>query len=201
MTIPIEIQLLTKIRKAKRGTLFFIENFISNSNTKTVGKTLERLVTKGELMRVSTGIYTRPVKSSLFGYVTPGIEEIAKAIAKRDKARIVPTGAFALHILGLTTQVPVNVVYLTDGASRKIRLGKQTIIFKKVVPKNLAAIGHLSRLVIQALKTLGKNNITLETEKKILDILRKEKNTFLEQDIRLAPEWIRQIMKKAIKIK
>lgn len=198
MNISIEIQLLTKIKKAKRGTLFFIENFISNGNTKTVGKTLERLVTKGELMRVSTGIYTRPVKSNLFGFVTPGIEEIAKAIAKRDKARIVPTGAFALHILGLTTQVPVNVVYLTDGASRKIRLGKQTIIFKKVVPKNLAANGPLSRLVIQALKTLGKNGITLETEKKILDILRKEKNTFLEQDIRLAPEWIRQIMKKAL---
>jgi hypothetical protein len=61
----------------------------------------------------------------------PTTEQIAEAIAKRDKARIIPTGAYALHMLGLSTQIPMNVVYLTDSSARKVKVGKQTIVFKK----------------------------------------------------------------------
>lgn len=110
---------------------------------------MERLVDKGELLRVARGIYTRPQISKLLdSALTPSIETIAKAIARRDRARIVPTGVYALHVLGLSTQIPMNVVYLTDGAARKVQIGKQTILFKKTAPKNLAAIGEISGLVI-----------------------------------------------------
>lgn len=116
---------------------------------KSINKTLERLVDKGELLRVARGIYTRPQISKLLdSALTPSIETIAKAIARRDRARIVPTGVYALHVLGLSTQIPMNVVYLTDGAARKVQIGKQTILFKKTAPKNLAAIGEISGLVI-----------------------------------------------------
>lgn len=198
MTITAEVQILKKIKKAKRGSLFFVESFLSIGNVKVVGKALERMVAKEELVRVSTGIYTRPVKSKLLGYVMPGVEDIAKAIAKRDKARIVPTGAYALNALGLSTQVPMNVVYLTDGAARKIQMGRQIILFKKTAPKNLAAQGPLSRLVIQALKSIGKEKLTPDEQQKIIAILKRERRTYLENDIRLAPEWIRQIMKQAL---
>ena len=194
-----EIKVLTKFKKARRGTLFFTDNFLAFGNSKAVNKVLERLVEKGEIVRVATGIYTRPGKSELLGVVLPGIEEIAKAISKRDKARIVPTGSYSLHALGLSTQIPLNVVYLTDGAARKVKMGKQTITFKRSTPKNLAARGPISKLVIQALKSIGKEKVTAQEEEKIRELLKKERKTYLEHDILLAPEWIRIIMRKAIK--
>jgi len=199
MPETIEIQLLKKIRKAKGGTLFFVDNFITIGNTKAVGKALERLVKAEKLQRVAKGIYVRPVQDPVIGNVTPGIEAIAKAIAKRDKARIVPTGIYALNKLGLSTQVPLNIVYLTDGAARKVKIGNRTITFKKATPKNVAAIGEISRLVIQALRTIGKDKVTVEEIDKVQLLLKKEKPTHLQHDIRLAPVWIRKIMLPVIK--
>lgn len=199
MTNTVEIKVLKKIKSAKRGTIFFVENLLFAGNAKAVNKALERLVDKGEISRIATGMYIRPKKNKLLGDTTPSIEEIATAIAKRDRARIVPTGSYALNALGLSTQVPMNVVYLTDGAARRLRIDKQTILFKKTTPKNLSAKGSISKLVIQALKAIGKNNIRTEEERKILELLRKEKPEYLEHDILLAPEWIRKIMRKARK--
>lgn len=192
--LSIEKQILDKIKKAKRGTLYFPESFLSISNAKAISKALERLTKDSELLRVATGIYVRPENDPVIGLVTPGIEAIAIAIAKRDKARIVPTGIYALNRLGLSTQVPLNVVYLTDGAARKIQIGKRTISFKKSTPKNVAAIGKLSRLAIQALRTIGKDKVTTEEIEKIMAVLKNEKPTHLQHDIRLAPEWIRVIL-------
>jgi hypothetical protein len=197
MTESVENQVLNKIKAEKRGTIFFVENFLFTGNAKTVNKALERLADKGEITRVATGMYVRPKKSKLLGYVTPSVEEIAAAIAKRDKARIVPTGIFALNALGLSTQVPLKAVYLTDGAARTIKVGKRTIQFKKTTPKNLSAKGSVSKLVIQALKAIGKDKVSPDEEKKILELLQKEKPEYLEHDILLAPEWIRKIMRKA----
>jgi len=199
MPESIEIQLLNKIKKARRGALFFTDSFITIGNAKAVGKALERLVKAGELQRVATGIYVRPEKDPVIGYITPGIEAIARAIAKRDRARIVPTGIYALNKLGLSTQVPLNIVYLTDGAARKVKIGNRTITFKKATPKNVAAIGKISRLLIQALKTIGKDKVTADEIEKIQQLLKKEKLTRLQHDIRLAPEWIRKIMLPVIK--
>ncbi len=198
MKESLEIQILTKFIKAGRGTLFFVENFLSFGNSRAVNKTLERLVNKGELLRVATGIYVRPKIDPFIGTVTPGVEEIAKAIAKRDRARIVPTGIYALNKLGLSTQVPLNIIYLTDGAPRKITVGKNTITFKKTTPKNVSAVGEISKLVIQALRTIGKENVTKEEIEKIQKLLKEEKKTRLQHDIRLAPVWIKEIMKPVL---
>jgi hypothetical protein len=193
-----DIQILKKIRKARRGSLFFIEDFLRFGNYKTVSKALERLVDKKEISRVARGIYARLEKDPILGPVKPGTEAIAKAIAKRDKARIIPTGVLALNVLGLSTQMPMNVVYLTDGAAREINIGRRKIIFKKTSPKNLATIGEISSLAIQALKEIGKDNITESEKQIILKHLKKEDSYRLEHDIRLAPEWIRIIMRKAL---
>ena len=195
MLVSTDDQILKKIRKAKRGTLFFIDDFASIGNKKTVGKALERLVNSGELHRVATGIYVRPVNDELLGVVLPGIEEIAEAIRKRDKARIVPTGSYALYKLGLTTQVPMNVVYYTDSTARKIKVGRQTITFKRASARNLSAIGDTSKLVIQALKTIGKDKVTEEELGKIRELLKQEKPFHLQHDLKIAPEWIRKLLK------
>lgn len=193
-----EIQALNKIKKAGRGTLFFVENFLTIGTAKTMAKALERLTKQGELVRAARGIYVRPEIDPVIGPITPGIEAVAEAIARRDKARIMPTGAYALNRLGLSTQVPLNVVYLTDGAARKIKIGKRTITFKKATPKNVAAIGEISGLAIQALKSIGKKKVSTDEIMKIQEQLKKEKITHLKHDIRLAPDWIRQIMQPVL---
>lgn len=198
MPESIEYSILCKIKKARRGSLFFTDDFLRFGTAKAVSKALERLVNAHEATRIARGIYTRPAKDPVLGEILPGAEAITIAIAKRDKARIVPTGATALNILGLSTQVPMNVVYLTDGAARKIILGKRKIIFKKTSPKNLSAIGKISSLCIHALKEIGKDKATEKEKKKIIEHLKKEEPGRLEHDIRLAPEWIRVIMRQAL---
>ena len=195
----IDNKIYIKIKKAKRGSLFFSDDFLSFGSAKAVSKALERLVKKGDLMRVARGIYARLDKDTLLGTLKPTTEKIAEAISRRDKARIIPTGSLALNVLGLSTQVPVNVVYYTDGAARNIDLGQRKIVFKKTTPKNLAAIGKISSLVIQALKEIGKDKVTDEEIDKILKHLKKEEPYRLEHDIKLAPEWIRIIMRNALK--
>lgn len=194
-----ENQIITKFKKAKRGSLFFVDDFLRFGSAKTVSKALERLVDKGEISRVARGIYARLETHEVFGEIKPTSEDIAKAVAKRDKARIVPAGALAMHALGLSTQIPLNIVYLTDGSARSINLTNRTIKFKKSSPKNLSAIGKISSLVIQALKEIGESNVTDEEIKIILKHLENEEPYRLKHDISLAPEWIRIIMRKALK--
>jgi hypothetical protein len=198
MIDTIEIQVLKKIKKARRGALFFTDSFLSIGNAKAISKALERLVDKGEIQRVATGIYVRPKKSKMFGSVTPGLDDIARAIARRDKARIVPTGVHALNLLGLSTQVPVNVVYLTDGTARLVKVGKRVVKFKKTTPKNLSTWGELSSLIIQGLRTIGKDKVQKDEIEKIIALLKKEKQENILHDMKLAPEWIRQILKESL---
>ena len=199
MTESVEYKVLVKIKKSKKGTLFFIEDFLEIANTKTVGKALERLVKKKEVSRISMGIYARLKKNSLFGEVKPDTEEIVKAIARRDKARIIPSGVLALNALHLSTQIPMKLVYLTDGTPRIIKVGKQTIKFKKTSPKNLATKGRISSLVILALKEIGKGNVADHEKEIIFNHLKMEEKRHLEHDIQLAPEWIRIILRELLK--
>ena len=118
----------------------------------------------------------RPITNKLLGIVLPSAEDVAVAIAKRDRIRTIPTGVYALNALGLSTQVPMKIVLLTDGSPRVIKVGKRTIKLKKTSPKNLLAKGDISLLVIQALKEIGMNNQTEEEEQKIINLLRNEKN-------------------------
>ena len=197
----VDDEIIVKINKAKKGSLFYVDDFLSLGTAKTVGKALERMVEAGEISRVARGIYARLENHPLLGELTPSTEKIAQAISKRDKARIIPTGVLALNALGLSTQIPMNVVYLTDGSARKIKIGRRNIVFKKTAPKNLAAIGKISSLAIQALKEIGKDHVTENEIEIILQQLSKEEPSRLEHDIKLAPEWIRVIMRKALKAK
>ena len=109
-----------------------------------------------------------------------------------------PTSVYALNALGLSTQVPMNAVYLTDGAARKVKVGKRTILFKKATPKNLSATGAISSLVIQALKAIGNGKVDPHEEKRVLQLLKKESPLNIKHDFAMAPEWIRKTMKKAL---
>ena len=188
-----------KIRVLKPGKIVFIKDFQEYGNPGAVKVALHRLVKKGIVASIARGIYAKPMFSKLLNKdIMPSAEEVAIAIAKRDKARLLPTGAYAQNALGLSTQVPLRIVYLTDGSPRTIKIGKRTIQFKKTTPKNLALKGKISKLVVQALKDIGKDKATPSELKKIQHLLLKEEKQDLKHDIALAPQWIAEIMAKAL---
>jgi len=186
------------VDRQPEGTLFFPEDFADLGSPENVRKALERLRNRQKITRVAQGIYARPKQNAYIGSVFPSAEEVAAAIAKRDRARILPTGSTALNALGLSTQVPMKIVLLTDGTARIVKVGKRTINFKKTTPRNLAVKGAISSLVIQGLKAIGKGKLSEPDEQKLISLLRKEKHEDLLHDIRLAPVWVQQIMKKAL---
>ena len=193
MTVSSKIESI--ITNSGKGKLLFVSDFSQHGNYDTVRKALQRLTDKGIILRISKGIYYYPKTDELLGILYPTAAEIGKAIAKRDKARIIPTGAYAQHLLGLSTQIPMNIVYLTDGSARKVKIGNQTIIFKKTSPKNLSFESKLSSLIIQALKSKKENNITQTEKLRLTEIIRqsneKEK---IKKDIQNAPVWIQKIV-------
>lgn len=187
------------IKSKPKGTLLFPNDFNHLGTPTAIRKALQRLREKGLIKQVTHGIYVRPKTSELIGEIMPTAEDVAKGIAKRDKIKMVPTGTYALNALGLSTQVPMKLVLLTDGAARTIKVGKRTIKLKRTTPKNLLAKGEISGLVIQALREIGKDKPTLTEIKKIIALLKKEDKKKLLHDIELAPAWIKEIMQQAIK--
>ncbi len=130
------------------------------------------------------------------GVLSPTPEQIAQALAGKDDLRIQPSGAYAANLLGLSEQVPAKVVFLTDGANRKIKVGNQEIILKRTTPKNMATAGRTSGLVIQALRSLGKRNVDDAVVDTLARRLSPDERRQLIKDIRHAPAWIGEIFRR-----
>lgn len=195
----IEAKVAAKLEILPKGTVLFVDDFLDYGSPESIKKALLRLKEKGLLVRLAHGIYLHPKTDKEIGILFPSTEEIAKAIARRDKSRIVPTGVQALNKLGLSTQIPMKVVFLTDGAARSIKVGNRTITFKKTSPKNLLPKGEISSLAIQALKTIGQNKVDDDVLKKLNAILEKERKENILHDAKLAPAWINKILMQAIR--
>jgi hypothetical protein len=196
--LQVENRIADALRAFERGSVLFVDDFLDFGNPESVKKALLRLNEKKILVRLAHGVYLYPKVDQDLGVLFPSTEEIAKAIARRDKARIVPTGVQALNKLGLSTQVPMKVVYLTDGSSRIIKIRKRSITFKKTSPKNLLVRGEISGLAIQALKTIGEKNVDEKLIEKIQSILKKEKKENVIFDSKLSPAWINKILTQTI---
>ena len=195
----IDDKIYSKIRKCGRGMLFSSVDFTSMGEPKSILKALERMTNAGKIVRVARGIYCYPKIDKVMGLgvIYPTFEEIAQYIAKRDKARIVPTRDYALNVLGLSTQVPANVVYLTDGSPRTISLNSgRGIKFIKTAPKNLAFNNKLAMLLTFALKEIGEGNITETQKQHIANLLKNEEKSDIEKDFPLMPAWIQQLILK-----
>lgn len=190
-----------RIKNINSGELFTISDFEDMNNDNLVTRTLSRLQNEGTIVRVSTGIYMNP-KKTLFGILYPTLDQIAHKIAERDKAQIMPTGDTALNILGFSTQVPMNAVYITNGAKRKVKVGERNIVFKNAVQKNFQFKGKLLPLIIIALKELGESRVTDEIRNKIIHLIsesdEKERVTMMH-DLYLSPAWIKELLLPIIK--
>lgn len=161
----------------------------SSANIRQVLSCLEK---EDSLVRLAQGIYLKPKVDPTLGILYPGTEEIAEKIARRDRARIAPTGVLALYLLGLTTQVPLKVIYLTDGSQREVKIGKRSIKFKKTVSKSFAIKDNLLHLIVQAFKETGQKNITGDFLNKITPSIKKLDKAVIARQLNYAPVWIRK---------
>ena len=194
----IENKITNIIRKCGRGKFFFASDFVLYGEQKSINKALDRLTDSGLLLRISRGVYYYPKKDKTLGLgvLYPTLEDIAEGVAKRDRVRIVPTGLYALNRLGFSTQVPMNVQYLTDGYNKKLTLfNGATIQFKHTSPKNLAFNSYLAMLLTFAYKSLGKERITDEILARTKELLANDTNRLVEQDYKLMPAWVSSIIK------
>lgn len=192
-------KIYNKIRKCGRGLILSANDFANIGEPKSVLKALERMTNSGVIIRVTRGIYCYPKIDKVLGLgaIYPTFEEIAQYIAKRDKARIVPTGSYALNVLGFSTQVPANIVYLTDGSPRKITLKSgRGIKFIKTAPKNLAFKNRLAMLLTLAMKEIGEGNVTEEQKQHTINLLKNEGKAAIEKDYSLMPNWIQLLISK-----
>ena len=192
--LSVENQIYKRIKNHKHGKIFFPADFKESGASANVRKALNGLVEKDVLIRIAHGIYLYPKKHKLLGVLMPTIEEVALAISKRDKARIIPTGAQALNKLGLSTQVPLNTVYLTDGAPRGVKIGNGIIKFKKASPKVLAFKSEVVLLVVLGLRELGEAKVSPSDIDRISLVLSEVDSQLLKHDLKLAPEWIAEII-------
>ena len=188
-----------QVKQDKPGTVYFISDFAQHGNDVFISRLLSECVDDGLLIRIANGIYYKPVETK-FGVLFPSVDELIKAIARRDNAQILPTGETAQNLLGLSTQVPTRYVYLTSGSSRRIVLREQTITLKRSVPRNFACKNDFMATLIQALKSIGKDNVTDEHRQMIAGLLQRhlDEKTYID-DLKTAPIWVRKFISEIIK--
>jgi hypothetical protein len=190
-------QIVTRIERQGAGKAFSAKDFLDIASRTTIDVTLAELAQDGTIRRIRRGLYDKPkVNAALGGKLTPDIDEAASAIARRQKWKIVPEGAWAANLLGLTTQVPARIIYLTDGPNNEVPIGRRSIYFKHARPKALAGLDGKIALVVQALRYLGKETVgshEVETLRAALTASEKRK---LVKDTRFGVDWIYEMAKR-----
>ena len=160
-----------------------------------VDQALHRLARKGTIRRLTHGVYDFPKKHPVLGLLLPSTETIARALAGRDRPLLQPAGVYAANSLGLSEKVPAKVVFLTDGPTRTVTIGTTTIQLRRTTAKNMATAGRLSGLLIQALRELGKDNLTPQQREHLKRTLAAAKRRELLKDLQLAPVWMHEIFR------
>jgi hypothetical protein len=198
MQNTVEYKVRRTLTRVRYGTVLFTSSF-PQFDLEYVTKLLAQFEKEGLITRIAKGIYVK-AKKTRFGVVYPSAFELVTEIAKRDKAKIIPTGETAANRLGFSTQIPMNTCFLTSGSSRTLSLGNRTVTLTHGAPKNFAYKGKLMPELVQALRSIGKNNITETVEKRVAQLLKETpETTTIEHDLLLTPVWIRQIIKRNIK--
>lgn len=177
------------------GKIHFLSDF-TDYDPESVRQAFVRLVKDEVVIRLSPGIFLFPLKTR-FGVAYPSDYEIAKEIARRDSASVLPAGMTAANMVGLSEQVPMKSMFITDGAARTVNVNGRTIIFKRGVPKNFAYKSKTMPLIVAGMKAMGKDDITEDSLESVRRMLAKEAElnyNDLWDDAALAPEWIRRIL-------
>lgn len=190
-----EADITRRVRRSKPGTVFTPALFASAGSRAAIDKAMQRLVARGELRRLSRGLYDKPRQDELLGTLWPSVDAIVAALTGKDKLRLLPTGAYAANLLGLSDQVPARVEFLTDGTSRTVKAGPMQIVLKRTTPRQMAAAGRASGLVIQALRSLGPEHVTPQRLRKLRRAIPADQRHALLDDLSLAPGWMQPTLR------
>ena len=192
----IDSKLKSRIYGHGRGSVFTPNDFLDLGGRDAVDKALSRLATRGEVRRLARGLYEYPREHPELGTLSPDIEKVAKALAGKDRLRLQPAGAYATNLLGLSEQVPAKAVFLTDGPSRTVKIGRQEIQLRRTTPRNMAAAGRLSGLLMQAFRHLGRQHITEQRMAHLKRTLPAKERHQLLKDLPLAPAWMHPLFRE-----
>ena len=196
MMQSIDSKILSRIYGRGKGCVVTQGDFLDLGSRQAVDLALHRLVKKGTLRRLARGLYDYPRQDPDLGLLFPTLDAIVKALKGRDNIVLQPSGGYAANLLGLSDQVPMKIVFLTDGPARKVQIGKTTILLKHTTPRSMATAGRVSGLVIQALRHLGQRHVTDETVAVLQKRLSADDKNQLLKDVRYAPAWIAAIMRR-----
>lgn len=185
----IDSKMVNRIVQRKRGWCFTPMDFLDLGSRPAVDTALSRLVKSGQVRRLSRGLYDYPRSHMKMGLLSPTPEAVIEALTRRDRVQLQPTGAYAANLLGLSDQVPMKVIYLTNGPSRRVRIGNQEIILKATAPRFMATAGRPSGLVIQALRHIGRAHVTAETVARLRGAFTPSEKRQILKDRVLAPAW------------
>jgi len=190
MNESISSQIENKIKRSRPGQIILPSDFKDLGTSTAIRKTLSRLVDQKVLVRMGQGVYVIPIHDKLFGEVLPSMEEIAASLAEKEHVKIMPTGQYALNKIGLSNQVPMKMVFLTNGTKKNITIGKSSIVFQPTTTKKLAMVGSISSLLFLGLEELDLNRLKESELEKIIALLKKEDQNNLKHDLKLAPARI-----------
>jgi len=193
---PIDRAMLARIKAHGDGWVFSPADFLDLGTRHAVDKALSRMAATGSIRRVTRGLYDVPRQHPIVGTTAPSVQETLRALANKGAMRLQPTGAYAANLLGLSDQVPAKAVYLTDGRSKRIRLGKLDIALRQTSPRSMATAGTISGLVIQALRYLGRTHVTDDTVERLDRRLSPDDRKQLSEDVAYAPAWVGDIMRR-----
>lgn len=189
-------QVLKRIRSKRRGWAFTPADFSDLGSRTAVGKALMRHAQAGTIRQLARGLYDFPIHHPRFGIIPPSDDAIADALKGEDTFRLQVSGGHAANVLGLSTQVPMRTVFLTDSRSRKVRIGKREIVLKNTSARHLATAGRISGTVIQALRWLGQRYFSPAMIATLRRNLSDEQKQQLLKDVRYAPAWIADVMRQ-----
>ena len=186
-----------KINSFDSHKVFFANDFLDIASNATVRQILKRLADEDKIKRVIDGFYYNPRYSELIGeYEAVSIHELALAIARKYNWNIAPYNSTALNLLGLSTQVPTHYKYISSGRYKEYKIGDTILEFKKVNPGEIANMSLKTATVIQAIKSLGKEKITIEVMQKIRENLTEKEKLDLMNESKSVPAWIYEVIRE-----
>lgn len=174
----------------KRGWVFTPKRFQDLGSSDAIDSTLRRLKADGAIRQLARGLYDYPAEHPKLGLLAPSVDAVARALKVRDAVKLQPSGAYAANLLGLSEQVPMKVVFLTDGPSRRVSVSGREIVLKRTTPRNMATAGRISGTVAQALRWLGKNNVDGAVIARLRNRLSDDDKAQLLKDLRHVPAWV-----------
>lgn len=190
-------QIEERIRNSPKGTIFLTSDFTDLASSDAANRALLRLEEAGLIRRILFGVYEYPdYNEFLDEYVEPSPDMVARALARKFGWTIVPSGDTALNMLGLSTQVPAVGLYVSDGTYKEYTYGNTVIRFKRTTNKEISKISYKTALIIQAVKALGKENITGEIKNKIASTMTGEEKTMMVAEAKYATSWIYDVIKE-----